>query len=522
MSTNEEVLEDFPMEIVADDKQPMSIDKAVEELEVKMEQYKIALERFTELQTRYQEIKRLGGVDKSTAIALENFQEGLISKRVNLNSFTTGLSKTNYELTLEQLEVAMESEGGVVAVIFGIIVAIIVFIINLLGFAAGSAGSSDKIYFKYEKLASMDIYRSGRSVMIDSVFTDSQFNSYREKMMTYIEKHYSEEFATLRTADELKSAKTRQAFEHALGHFLNDAFNSKLYKGLTQVVDLTTINHISVSDLPKDLYAMFTQIMYRFPFMLTSIKAIEADLKEVIEATLKEKDKFITGSTIAQHTPQQIAKIFSDFLAITNNRAKHIRHTADSLVSIAKAGYGGSGGGKITIQEVLKALEVDQMLKTPVKYDSNRGKRTPPDNYFSNFKVYKKRPSNILDLEKEKDVFYALKEAFEKKVEEGYQGKALVGDEGPRILALRLTQEYFIKDVKQIFGDIAAGMKFAIQVDKAYSDFIRNFDVSFKRDCETFIHHYQYLAAEAGNDTLRNNYVKKKKELTELRQELVG
>lgn len=97
------------------------------------------ISRFNELAVIHRQLKELGGVDKATVVALESIQPGMITSKVNINGFTTSPSKTNYDLTVKQVEVAME-DFELFATIGLAIAAIIGFIMAMFGMGGGGGG----------------------------------------------------------------------------------------------------------------------------------------------------------------------------------------------------------------------------------------------------------------------------------------------------------------------------------------------------------------------------------------------
>ena len=74
-------------------------------------------------------IEEMGGIDKATAIALENIQPGILTSRVSLESFTSYPTKTNLMVSLEATDhwvTGAKVLGG--AVIFGLIVKMLLWI----------------------------------------------------------------------------------------------------------------------------------------------------------------------------------------------------------------------------------------------------------------------------------------------------------------------------------------------------------------------------------------------------------
>lgn len=97
------------------------------------------ISKFNELAAIHRQLKELGGVDKATVVALESIQPGIITSKVNINGFTTSLSKTNYDLTVKQVEVAME-DFELFATIGLAIAAVIGFIMAMFGMGGGGGG----------------------------------------------------------------------------------------------------------------------------------------------------------------------------------------------------------------------------------------------------------------------------------------------------------------------------------------------------------------------------------------------
>lgn len=98
-----------------------------------------AEERINDIKTHIAEV---GGIDKATAIALENIQPGILSNRVSIESFTSYPTKTNLMISLEATDhwvTGAKVLGG--AVIFGLIVKMLLWIREKL---SGSINISDK------------------------------------------------------------------------------------------------------------------------------------------------------------------------------------------------------------------------------------------------------------------------------------------------------------------------------------------------------------------------------------------
>lgn len=88
------------------------------------------------------EIHETGGIDKAMAVALENIQPGILSKRISIESFTSYPSKTNLVIALEASDnwvMGAKVVGG--AVLFGLIVKMLLWIREKL---SGAIQVSDK------------------------------------------------------------------------------------------------------------------------------------------------------------------------------------------------------------------------------------------------------------------------------------------------------------------------------------------------------------------------------------------
>lgn len=113
----------FSEELISEAKEIEKQDVVVDELQGKL----------VDLQSYLQNLTNAGVVCKNDAIALESIEQGILTSKTPINSFTTQHSKTNFALAVKQTQVSIESVAiAVGAAIAAAIVMVVAWIIKLL------------------------------------------------------------------------------------------------------------------------------------------------------------------------------------------------------------------------------------------------------------------------------------------------------------------------------------------------------------------------------------------------------
>lgn len=95
-------------------------------------------ERLVDLQNIYLELEKTGGINKTLAIAVESISPGLLTDRLPINAYTNEISKTNYDVSLEDVV------SGIVATIN--------FLINAIGKILSKVISYiKKIFYRFKR-----------------------------------------------------------------------------------------------------------------------------------------------------------------------------------------------------------------------------------------------------------------------------------------------------------------------------------------------------------------------------------
>ena len=170
MSDSELITDDLITEAKDIEKQ----DVLVDELEDKL----------VDLQSFLQNLTNAGVVCKNDAIALESIEQGILTKKLPVSSFTTGYSKTNFDLAVKQTQVSIESVAiAVGAAIAAAIVMVVAWIIKLL--TKSNADSKDDIkdsdarkkrkeeFDRLWKKSQEDMKRASESLKTDNEFQRS-------------------------------------------------------------------------------------------------------------------------------------------------------------------------------------------------------------------------------------------------------------------------------------------------------------------------------------------------------------
>jgi hypothetical protein len=504
------------------------IDSAYAALDIKENELKVALERYDTLCGYYDTVVKQGGVDKSTAIALETFSPGILGKNLNVNGYTTTLSRTNYKATLEALTVSMEEGFALIAGIFLIIASIVGFILTLIGMTTGNSGGgasimrSNDIFIKFETKTDSIFYTGARTAHIDSHFTETQYNAYRQDMMQYLNRHFADNLSQLDAGRKLTSARDRVTFAKALEHFMDCVFEKRVIDNQPELIT-AALRHSSPSlfvDYFKnihntDIRQFIESLCRKLPGIIDQLGRIDGWLTNIAQDANKAVDAVDTKS-LAGTTNHSTAHLVSMGLRNTSSAAKSLYDLYINTLALSYHRNLVSSPDNSQMRAYLDYLKIDAAANNRIRYieKSNPAK---PIIIIGNLPDYRDRPVTAIKLEKRESDFNSLKAVFDKKAAESDKvsgpvsspnadSDAIISNRKMRI-ALDVQRGYLFF-AKAIFNDIALGIRTAIKVDRCYSGFASSLESAFMHDCDAYIHHYKLLTTHAGDDHLRNRYSK--------------
>lgn len=472
-------------------------------LEQKEEELRIATERFDELCQYQNRIMAAGGIDFSTAASLENYQPGILSSKVNMRSFTQQLSKTNYNVTVEQLSVSIEDVTVLIAAIISFILFIVGFIITLLG-ASGGRSRSDSFYLRFESKSDYHIYIDGRTTKIDSHITDSQFIEYRDKMVSYLENHYAEEFKLSRLANSLRTA-SRHSWQNLLTDFLDEGFSRRLISHQSSLTASITPHFSDVlKNLPNSSISQFRLVDEIGQYLPKAAESLDK-----FKSALTSVDDFITDNIkiiIDVETNAPASERIQAAIDFIDGRVGAMSAITSAERNISHIGRGEPYRIYKTLKEKVQWSMILKDEKEPAEYN---GKIKPARFYIADLPLVKRRPSNVMKLDVLSKSFQAFKSDFDELATISERGLNQQVDDKNRAIQLqaRLKKFYLVR-VKQIVADMAAGIAAAMALDKAYTRYAIGLESAYRRDAHAYIHHYNLLISVASTTELKDVYRK--------------
>lgn len=255
----------FSEELISEAKEIEKQDVVVDELQGKL----------VDLQSYLQNLTNAGVVCKNDAIALESIEQGILTSKTPINSFTTQHSKTNFALAVKQTQVSIESVAlAVGAAIAAAIVMVVAWIIKLL--TKSNSDSKDDV-------KKSDEFKKRKE----------EFDKSWKKTQDDIKRQYADA--------KLDSERVDKLFDDALSRIRDNGGQSKVHQtagnhtieGVCEVVEED--NAVALKKFIRERYSNL--LRYTFKTRMESSHKTLKEISHQIPELTKALDDIIAGKT---------------------------------------------------------------------------------------------------------------------------------------------------------------------------------------------------------------------------------